>query len=421
MNLCSGNQKKSERKSLIVSAMSLKFSTSELKTSLNKAFRDFEKKDSIGAQLANELHVKLFLTSPRGKAPRKEKMITVQRSDLLAKRPRDFWFDILSANKAAYPRPDIKAYQMIDKLLDDSKCNVWLIKRPVELVKKEDNTVTICSNDQVLWEDSFDSNAELDVIILIFELLGKEDGQSSKRKKPSSKKAKEEEPVEEKKAKKASKKANEEEEPVEEKKKTKKPSKKASKEEPADEKPRAKKTSEKPVEEKTKGKKNEKVIEFNEEHQQWMDENGFVFNKDSKTVIGIIKEGVISRLLPEDIEFAKTLRYRVQEGEESQEEEKKEEEPSQAGAQPQEDEDDDGKDIQSQMEEELAAISDLDISREQFELYNSLKDKFSSDSEIASEMKVKPNVVRFIADNYASLLEKFPAATAKKTLKKKAK
>lgn len=283
--------------------MSLKFSTSELKTSLKKAFRDFEKKDSIGAQLANELHVKLFLTSPRGKA-----------------------------------------------------------------------------------------------------------------KKPSSKKAKEEEPVEEKKAKKAK-----DEEPVEEKKKTKKPSKKASKEEPADEKPRAKKTSEKPVEEKTKGKKNEKVIEFNEEHQQWMDENGFVFNKDSKTVIGIIKEGVISRLLPEDIEFAKTLRYRVQEGEESQEEEKKEEEPSQAGAQPQEDEDDDGKDIQTQMEEELAAISDLDISREQFELYNSLKDKFSSDSEIANEMKVKPNVVRFIADNYASLLEKFPAATAKKTLKKKTK
>lgn len=113
-------------------------------------------------------------------------MITVQRSDLLAKRPRDFWFDILSANKAAYPRPDIKAYQMIDKLLDDSKCNVWLIKRPTGLVKKEDDTVNICSNDQVLWEDSFDSNAELDTILLIFELLGKkEDSQSSKRKQPS--------------------------------------------------------------------------------------------------------------------------------------------------------------------------------------------------------------------------------------------
>lgn len=112
-------------------------------------------------------------------------MIKVQRSDLLTKRPRDFWVYILSANKAAYPTPDTKAHQMIDKLLDDPKCNVWLIKRPVGLIEKEDDTVTICSNDQVLWEESFDSNADLDTILLIFELLDKKDDQSSKRKQPS--------------------------------------------------------------------------------------------------------------------------------------------------------------------------------------------------------------------------------------------
>lgn len=117
---------------------------------------------------------------------KKEKMIMVQRSDLLAKRPRDFWVYILSANKAAYPTPDTKAHQMIDKLLDDPKCNVWLIKRPVGLIEKEeDDTVTILSNDQVLWEESFDSNADLDTILLIFELLDKKDDQSSKRKQPS--------------------------------------------------------------------------------------------------------------------------------------------------------------------------------------------------------------------------------------------
>jgi hypothetical protein len=97
--------------------------------------------------------------------------VTINRSELFNKREKLIWDTILMTHTIAWPKPkpgseDWKEIQRIRKLLDDEKCEEWIIER-------DNQRLTISSQNEVCYELSSDEVADIEMLSLIFELLGK--------------------------------------------------------------------------------------------------------------------------------------------------------------------------------------------------------------------------------------------------------